>query len=178
MRLGARRTVLQTMNCITAKLYQREHYIDERHRHRWGGGGWAAGKKRGAARLRRVRATAGAARRVPAGARMGTTAAAHGFLPHPTATPHPNQVRGQPRARAQAGGGRPHLRGQGRDRCAPCAAPRRPPARPLTLSVAAPPTGASIHKQRLEASAAEAHPLLPPPPPPPPPPPRAAGWAG
>lgn len=35
MRLGARRTVLQTMNCITAKLYQREHYIDERHRHRY-----------------------------------------------------------------------------------------------------------------------------------------------
>jgi len=35
MRLGARRTVLQTMNCITAKLYQKEHYIDERHRHRY-----------------------------------------------------------------------------------------------------------------------------------------------
>ncbi|KAI8476595.1 MAG: CTP synthase N-terminus-domain-containing protein [Monoraphidium minutum] len=35
MRLGARRTVLQTINCITAKLYQKEHYIDERHRHRY-----------------------------------------------------------------------------------------------------------------------------------------------
>lgn len=35
MRLGARRTVLQTMNCITAKLYQKDHFIDERHRHRY-----------------------------------------------------------------------------------------------------------------------------------------------
>lgn len=35
MRLGARRTVLQTINCTTAKLYQKENYIDERHRHRF-----------------------------------------------------------------------------------------------------------------------------------------------
>lgn len=34
MRLGARRTVLQTASCISAKLYQREGYVDERHRHR------------------------------------------------------------------------------------------------------------------------------------------------
>lgn len=34
MRLGVRRTVLQTVNCTTAKLYQKEAYIDERHRHR------------------------------------------------------------------------------------------------------------------------------------------------
>lgn len=34
MRLGARRTVLQTVNCMAAKLYQKEEYIDERHRHR------------------------------------------------------------------------------------------------------------------------------------------------
>jgi CTP synthase len=34
MRLGARRTVLQSMSCISAKLYQREQFIDERHRHR------------------------------------------------------------------------------------------------------------------------------------------------
>lgn len=36
MRLGARRTVLQSISCLTAKLYQKEQYIDERHRHRWG----------------------------------------------------------------------------------------------------------------------------------------------
>lgn len=36
MRLGARRTVLQSVNCLTAKLYQKEQYIDERHRHRCG----------------------------------------------------------------------------------------------------------------------------------------------
>ncbi|PNH09172.1 CTP synthase 1 [Tetrabaena socialis] len=35
MRLGSRRTVLQSMNCLSAKLYQREVYIDERHRHRY-----------------------------------------------------------------------------------------------------------------------------------------------
>ncbi|GIL87264.1 hypothetical protein Vretimale_1778 [Volvox reticuliferus] len=35
MRLGARRTILQTMSCISAKLYQRDQYIDERHRHRY-----------------------------------------------------------------------------------------------------------------------------------------------
>mmetsp|Transcript_11492 Transcript_11492/g.39961 ORF Transcript_11492/g.39961 Transcript_11492/m.39961 type:complete len:562 (-) Transcript_11492:923-2608(-) len=35
MRLGARRTILQTMNCITAKLYQSEAFVDERHRHRY-----------------------------------------------------------------------------------------------------------------------------------------------
>lgn len=36
MRLGARRTVLQSVNCLTAKLYQKEQFIDERHRHRCG----------------------------------------------------------------------------------------------------------------------------------------------
>lgn len=35
MRLGARRTVLQTVTCMSAKLYQKEEYIDERHRHRY-----------------------------------------------------------------------------------------------------------------------------------------------
>eukprot|EP00889_Picochlorum_renovo_P002408 jgi/Picre1/29438/NNA_004826.t1 len=35
MRLGTRRTVLQTVECIAAKLYQTEQYIDERHRHRY-----------------------------------------------------------------------------------------------------------------------------------------------
>ncbi|KAG2429539.1 hypothetical protein HXX76_010774 [Chlamydomonas incerta] len=35
MRLGGRRTVLQTMNCMSAKLYQKEQFIDERHRHRY-----------------------------------------------------------------------------------------------------------------------------------------------
>ncbi len=41
MRLGARRTVLETVDCITAKMYQAERYIDERHRHRWAWGtGW------------------------------------------------------------------------------------------------------------------------------------------
>lgn len=43
MRLGARRTVLQTVDCIAAKLYQSEQYIDERHRHRWGREGWRLG---------------------------------------------------------------------------------------------------------------------------------------
>lgn len=42
MRLGARRTVLQSVNCLTAKLYQKERFVDERHRHRcvcvWRGG--------------------------------------------------------------------------------------------------------------------------------------------
>jgi CTP synthase len=35
MRLGTRRTILQTVDCIAAKLYQAEQYIDERHRHRY-----------------------------------------------------------------------------------------------------------------------------------------------
>lgn len=35
MRLGARRTILQTVECISAKLYQVDQYIDERHRHRY-----------------------------------------------------------------------------------------------------------------------------------------------
>ena len=34
MRLGSRRTILQTVNCTAAKLYQQDAYIDERHRHR------------------------------------------------------------------------------------------------------------------------------------------------
>jgi CTP synthase len=32
---GAFILVLQTVNCIAAKLYQSEKYIDERHRHRY-----------------------------------------------------------------------------------------------------------------------------------------------
>lgn len=35
MRLGARRTLLQTVNCISAKLYQQTEHLDERHRHRY-----------------------------------------------------------------------------------------------------------------------------------------------
>ena len=35
MRLGSRTTVFQTVDCIAAKLYQRETSIDERHRHRY-----------------------------------------------------------------------------------------------------------------------------------------------
>lgn len=35
MRLGSRRTLLQTVDCIAAKLYQKEEYVDERHRHRY-----------------------------------------------------------------------------------------------------------------------------------------------
>ena len=35
MRLGARRTVLETVDCISAKLYQAEQYVNERHRHRY-----------------------------------------------------------------------------------------------------------------------------------------------
>lgn len=35
MRLGRRRTLLQTANCITAQLYHSSKYVDERHRHRY-----------------------------------------------------------------------------------------------------------------------------------------------
>ncbi|XP_071720850.1 uncharacterized protein [Rutidosis leptorrhynchoides] len=35
MRLGSRRTLLQTSDCITAKLYHNPDYVDERHRHRY-----------------------------------------------------------------------------------------------------------------------------------------------
>eukprot|EP01018_Ginkgo_biloba_P028338 Gb_19182 [translate_table: standard] len=35
MRLGSRRTFFQTSDCITAKLYQKVHSVDERHRHRY-----------------------------------------------------------------------------------------------------------------------------------------------
>ena len=35
MRLGSRRTLLETVDCIAAKLYQTEQYVDERHRHRY-----------------------------------------------------------------------------------------------------------------------------------------------
>ncbi|CAH1411948.1 unnamed protein product [Lactuca virosa] len=35
MRLGSRRTLLQSSDCITAKLYQNAEYVDERHRHRY-----------------------------------------------------------------------------------------------------------------------------------------------
>lgn len=48
MRLGARKTVLQTVNCTAAKLYQQDTFIDERHRHRcerWHGGSGAVGSQ-------------------------------------------------------------------------------------------------------------------------------------
>lgn len=35
MRLGSRKTILQTVNCMTAKLYQVDCVIQERHRHRY-----------------------------------------------------------------------------------------------------------------------------------------------
>ncbi|XP_024538769.1 CTP synthase 2 isoform X1 [Selaginella moellendorffii] len=35
MRLGSRATLIQTPHCITAKLYQKETHIYERHRHRY-----------------------------------------------------------------------------------------------------------------------------------------------
>ncbi|XP_061338417.1 uncharacterized protein LOC133285226 isoform X4 [Gastrolobium bilobum] len=35
MRLGSRRTLLQTPDCISSKLYGNSEYIDERHRHRY-----------------------------------------------------------------------------------------------------------------------------------------------
>lgn len=35
MRLGSRRTLFQTPDCITAKLYGNTQYVEERHRHRY-----------------------------------------------------------------------------------------------------------------------------------------------
>ncbi|KAL9266210.1 CTP synthase-like protein [Drosera capensis] len=35
MRLGSRRTLLQTPHCVTGKLYQNQQHVDERHRHRY-----------------------------------------------------------------------------------------------------------------------------------------------
>lgn len=35
MRLGSRRTLFQTPDCLTAKLYHNSEYVDERHRHRY-----------------------------------------------------------------------------------------------------------------------------------------------
>ncbi|KAL6564138.1 hypothetical protein OROMI_015588 [Orobanche minor] len=35
MRLGSRKTLLQTSDCLTAKLYHNSEYVDERHRHRY-----------------------------------------------------------------------------------------------------------------------------------------------
>ncbi|XP_060178516.1 uncharacterized protein LOC132608747 isoform X8 [Lycium barbarum] len=35
MRLGSRRTLFQTPDCIAAKLYNNSEYVDERHRHRY-----------------------------------------------------------------------------------------------------------------------------------------------
>ncbi|OAY61899.1 CTP synthase isoform X2 [Manihot esculenta] len=35
MRLGSRKTLLQTPDCITAKMYGNPQYVDERHRHRY-----------------------------------------------------------------------------------------------------------------------------------------------
>ncbi|XP_075490495.1 uncharacterized protein LOC142529023 [Primulina tabacum] len=35
MRLGTRRTLFQTPDCITSKLYHNSEYVDERHRHRY-----------------------------------------------------------------------------------------------------------------------------------------------
>ncbi|KAL3648092.1 hypothetical protein CASFOL_009060 [Castilleja foliolosa] len=35
MRLGSRKTLVQTPDCLTAKLYHNSEYVDERHRHRY-----------------------------------------------------------------------------------------------------------------------------------------------
>ena len=35
MRLGSRRTIFQTLECKTAKLYNSQQFVDERHRHRY-----------------------------------------------------------------------------------------------------------------------------------------------
>lgn len=35
MRLGSRRTLFRTPDCISSKLYQNSEYVDERHRHRY-----------------------------------------------------------------------------------------------------------------------------------------------
>ncbi|CAM8987783.1 hypothetical protein QQ045_006125 [Rhodiola kirilowii] len=35
MRLGSRRTLFQTPDCISSKLYKNSEYVDERHRHRY-----------------------------------------------------------------------------------------------------------------------------------------------
>ncbi|KAH9768135.1 CTP synthase [Citrus sinensis] len=35
MRLGSRRTLFQTPDCVTSKLYRNAEYVDERHRHRY-----------------------------------------------------------------------------------------------------------------------------------------------
>ncbi|MCL7048404.1 hypothetical protein MKW94_002977, partial [Papaver nudicaule] len=35
MRLGSRRTLFQTTDCITSKLYHNYFHVDERHRHRY-----------------------------------------------------------------------------------------------------------------------------------------------
>ncbi|XP_050264524.1 uncharacterized protein LOC126708699 isoform X1 [Quercus robur] len=35
MRLGSRKTLFQTPDCITSKLYQNSEYVEERHRHRY-----------------------------------------------------------------------------------------------------------------------------------------------
>ncbi|CAL8996833.1 unnamed protein product, partial [Prunus brigantina] len=35
VRLGSRRTLFQTPDCITSKLYHNLEYVDERHRHRY-----------------------------------------------------------------------------------------------------------------------------------------------
>ncbi|KAK9865101.1 hypothetical protein WJX84_004859 [Apatococcus fuscideae] len=35
MRLGSRRTMFETMDCVAAKLYQVDQYVMERHRHRY-----------------------------------------------------------------------------------------------------------------------------------------------
>ncbi|KAK8501833.1 hypothetical protein V6N12_072967 [Hibiscus sabdariffa] len=35
MRLGSRRTLFQTHDCVTSRLYCNPHYVDERHRHRY-----------------------------------------------------------------------------------------------------------------------------------------------
>mmetsp|Transcript_55572 Transcript_55572/g.176444 ORF Transcript_55572/g.176444 Transcript_55572/m.176444 type:complete len:411 (+) Transcript_55572:735-1967(+) len=35
MRLGSRRTMFMTVDCVTAKLYHADRFVDERHRHRY-----------------------------------------------------------------------------------------------------------------------------------------------
>ena len=33
--MGARKTALETVDCVAARLYQADQFIDERHRHRY-----------------------------------------------------------------------------------------------------------------------------------------------
>lgn len=104
MRLGSRRTVLQTVDCIAAKLYQQDQYVDERHRHRCV---WLSTED-----------PAHLGCTVPLQQQPYCAALyhcnTHSLCPHPALhlhpTPHP-QVRSQPRAGARVRGGGPAVCG-------------------------------------------------------------------